>query len=1230
MKADDREPDAELDEAGKKKRTFRKFTFRGVDLDQLLDLSSEQLIDLFHARVRRKFGRGLKRKPMALIKKLRKAKKETKPQEKPAVVKTHLRNMIIVPEMIGSQIGIYNGKTFNQVEIKPEMVGHYLGEFSITYKPVKHGRPGIGATHSSRFSTYGDHRVTARPIDWPSKPINGRDDGITGERVDNLEAKSCPLSVTESRVVSGQKRGQRFQQFSTTMNPPTTAPPSPSPSSAATNPSTVRRRVVALWPYEAIEDNELSFKGGQVFELVDECNADWWEGVLDGVQGYFPANRVSYLALPTPTPDASPRSLSGVSAPSVGTPTSAMSSPPPSVLQSTSTGDHLDASPGLTTSPSGTSVAAVSATDNLLDSPSLVPSGSSPVGGALPQLAGSPTIVPSQATRTETSGATSGAEESLAKPGGAPLTVNNPISEESIGSPSIAPTPLLTSPQSTQSALSAQTTTSQNSAISNLSQISSQSDQSYISALTQNSDARSMSSAASESPSTQVSMAVRMASDPFREDRAEIGSAKPVPPIDTHFISGVPVTFNSTEQSTHPTSTSPSKSRPPLPTGTDPTHMSPSVSPTPPAPDSDSQANAGGDFPLATPYPWIAVEDEHGQTYYYDEVTGDTTWEVPEGFVAGSRETEEEDGDGEGLLEVDGELVELGYNLPPRWRATRDSESQIYYFHEETGETRWERPEHNGDEHEIETVQDLVHPHMTRSPQIQGKRIEDKELPEPPDGNPIPPPLLVPSPAAKAMASGGLQAVSRSPANASVSVRSTDSRMTDEDPDSKSENAPLFTQDEDDDAVVAADITREDLGFALDPIPPDYVLYEGTAQLRLDKGEDRFIKKDWKTFHLVLCDGCVVAYKETTKKEPRGLPLGHVDIAGARLELASKDQTRKKHAIAMHCRTGNRYLVLTRDDQECTTWLAAAGVAASTRESTFAVLNAVLKYESTIADKKRMIPRFLERKPEKIAEGSAVSDKDRRTSGKADPMKPSTTGSHGSLLDEDGDKQKKKGFGGLFAKRQPNVKEPPDTKVNVFGGLLEAQLAKTPGRRIPRIVELCTQEVEDRGLDSQGIYRLSGNSAIVQKIRLQFNSNPDPDTVVLSEDDTADINNLTSLLKLYFRELQNPLIPFEMYEHFVEASRILDYDERLYEAKRLVDAMPVHNREVLEYLIRHLQKVTAKSDINKMEPNNIAIVFGVLRHYNAARFDCHLWSLDPMQMKDPLFFDHPTTQLATR
>jgi len=67
-------------------------------------------LQVVHARARRRFNRGLKRKPLGLIKKLRKAKKEAPPNEKPSVVKTHLRNMIIVPEMIGSVVGIYNGK----------------------------------------------------------------------------------------------------------------------------------------------------------------------------------------------------------------------------------------------------------------------------------------------------------------------------------------------------------------------------------------------------------------------------------------------------------------------------------------------------------------------------------------------------------------------------------------------------------------------------------------------------------------------------------------------------------------------------------------------------------------------------------------------------------------------------------------------------------------------------------------------------------------------------------------------------------------------------------------------------------------------------------------------------------------------------------------------------------------------------------------------------------------
>lgn len=81
-------------------------------------LCSEQLMQLYCARQRRRLNRGLRRKQQSLLKRLRKAKKEAPPMEKPEVVKTHLRDMVILPEMVGSMVGVYNGKTFNQVEIK--------------------------------------------------------------------------------------------------------------------------------------------------------------------------------------------------------------------------------------------------------------------------------------------------------------------------------------------------------------------------------------------------------------------------------------------------------------------------------------------------------------------------------------------------------------------------------------------------------------------------------------------------------------------------------------------------------------------------------------------------------------------------------------------------------------------------------------------------------------------------------------------------------------------------------------------------------------------------------------------------------------------------------------------------------------------------------------------------------------------------------------------------------
>merc|ERR1712226_580824 len=121
----------------------RKYTYRGMELDDLLKLKEGSLFELFNARVRRKLNRskGFKGKYSKLLEKLRNSKKNLQPGEKPQMVKTHLRNCIVTPEMIGSIVGVYTGKEYKPVEIKFDMIGTYMGEYAMTYNPTLHNRP---------------------------------------------------------------------------------------------------------------------------------------------------------------------------------------------------------------------------------------------------------------------------------------------------------------------------------------------------------------------------------------------------------------------------------------------------------------------------------------------------------------------------------------------------------------------------------------------------------------------------------------------------------------------------------------------------------------------------------------------------------------------------------------------------------------------------------------------------------------------------------------------------------------------------------------------------------------------------------------------------------------------------------------------------------------------------------------------------------------------------------
>ncbi|WP_248896157.1 30S ribosomal protein S19 [Haloplanus halobius] len=131
-------------------RTGREgeFTYRGHTLDELQSMSLDEVAELLPARQRRTITRGLSVEHQKLLDRAREADEEETANDP---IRTHLRDMPILPEFVGLTFAVYNGQEFQRVEVEPEMIGHYLGEFQLTRTSVEHGQAGIGATRSSKF-----------------------------------------------------------------------------------------------------------------------------------------------------------------------------------------------------------------------------------------------------------------------------------------------------------------------------------------------------------------------------------------------------------------------------------------------------------------------------------------------------------------------------------------------------------------------------------------------------------------------------------------------------------------------------------------------------------------------------------------------------------------------------------------------------------------------------------------------------------------------------------------------------------------------------------------------------------------------------------------------------------------------------------------------------------------------------------------------------------------------
>ncbi|EDM06265.1 Rho GTPase activating protein 27 [Rattus norvegicus] len=178
-----------------------------------------------------------------------------------------------------------------------------------------------------------------------------------------------------------------------------------------------------------------------------------------------------------------------------------------------------------------------------------------------------------------------------------------------------------------------------------------------------------------------------------------------------------------------------------------------------------------------------------------------------------------------------------------------------------------------------------------------------------------------------------------------------------------------------------------------------------------------------------------------------------------------------------------------------------------------------------------------------------------------------------------------------FLQRRPtlqSLREKGYIKDQVFGCAL-AQLCERERSPVPRFVQQCIRTVEARGLDIDGLYRISGNLATIQKLRYKVDHDERLD---LDDGRWEDVHVITGALKLFFRELPEPLFPFSHFHQFIAAIKLQDPAQRSRCVRDLVRTLPAPNHDTLRLLIQHLCRVIEHGEQNRMSVQNVAIVFG--------------------------------------
>ncbi|XP_053865948.1 rho GTPase-activating protein 35 [Malaclemys terrapin pileata] len=156
---------------------------------------------------------------------------------------------------------------------------------------------------------------------------------------------------------------------------------------------------------------------------------------------------------------------------------------------------------------------------------------------------------------------------------------------------------------------------------------------------------------------------------------------------------------------------------------------------------------------------------------------------------------------------------------------------------------------------------------------------------------------------------------------------------------------------------------------------------------------------------------------------------------------------------------------------------------------------------------------------------------------------------------------------------------------NYFGVPLSTVV--TPEKPIPIFIERCIEYIEATGLNTEGIYRVSGNKSEMESLQRQFDQDHNLD---LAEKDFT-VNTVAGAMKSFFSELPDPLVPYNMQIELVEAHKINDREQKLHALKEVLKKFPKENYEVFKYVILHLNKVSHNNRVNLMTSENLSICF---------------------------------------